>query len=241
MRTNVKWWAAAIAVALSMSLPTAAAAAPIDTTSDHVALGAYGRYLRGVMSRLPAARGAEDAYIASIATACPNVLAAINGLPAQGFNRAAAIAFGEELAGDILVTAYHADRAPFAKLAGTLTRLPWSSPQTIRTINLLIASQSKLFRLGPSDLCTDAQALMASNVGRTPTGTTAWLARFGRLASVQARHQRAFLSVLQQFDAPDDAGQLAANNRLARRFMTAFSALTQSEATRLARALGLSL
>lgn len=240
MRTNTKWWAAAVLATLSISLPAAADAAPIDTASDHVALSAYGRYLQGVLSGLPAARSADNAYIASIATACPNVLAAVNLLPARAVNRATAIALGEELAGDLVVGAYHAARAPLVAFSATLTRLPWSNPQTSATIKSFLSAQRKLFHLGPSHLCSDAKALAASNARRTPPATLRWLARFGRLSSAENARSGPFLAVLQRFQAPDDGSQIDANNRLVGSFMAAFPALIRNETTKLASALGLS-
>jgi hypothetical protein len=241
MRRNVKWRAAGVAVTLSLSLPAAAAAAPIDTASDHVALAAYGHYLQGALSNLPAARSADNAYVASIATACPNVLAALNLLPAQGINRAAGIAFGEELGGDLLVATYRVERAPLATLSAALTRLPWSSPQTSGTIESFLTAQRNLFHLGPSHLCADAKALAASNLRRTPRGTLRWLARFGRLLSAQQTHVGPFLRALEQFQAPDDAAQVDANNRRVGQIMAAFPALVRTEATKLESALGLSV
>jgi hypothetical protein len=240
MRTKMKWWAAAVVATLSISLPAAVDAAPIDTASDHVALSAYGRYLQGVLSGLPVARSADNAYVASIATACPNVLAAVNLLPPRAVNRATAIAFGEELGGDILVVGYHADRAPLATLAATLRRLRWSSPQTSATIKSFLTAQRNLFHLGPSHLCSDASALAASNFGRTPPGTLRWLARLGRLSSAEHARFATFFAVLEKFQAPDDRTQIDANNRLVGRFMAAFPVLVRSEAARLGSALGLS-
>lgn len=241
MRRAMMWRTLGLAVTLSISLPAVAAAAPIDTASDHVALRAYGNYAQGVLSRLPAARSADEAYIASIAKTCPDVLAAANLLPQDAINQGSAVAFGEELAGDLVVAAYRPDRAPFATLAATLTRLRWSSQQTAGTIKAFLTGQRKEFRVGPSHLCADARALAASNVRRTPRGTLRWLARFGRVASAEQTHLGAFLRVLGQFQAPDDAAQIATDNRLVRKVMVALPTLITSEADKLGSALGLSL
>jgi hypothetical protein len=78
-------------------------------------------------------------------------------------------------------------------------------------------------------------------VRRTPRGTLRWLARFGHVVPAQARRLSAFVRVLEQFQAPDDATQIAANNRLARKIMAALPSLIGNEATKLGSALGLTL
>lgn len=92
----------------------------VDAASDHAATLAYHRFLSATVAP---SRRADDAFVSSISTSCPNVLAAVNLLPAGSFSRSAVLAFGEEMAGDLTLAAVAPWHGPFAKLAAALRRL----------------------------------------------------------------------------------------------------------------------
>ncbi|MGN6868190.1 MAG: hypothetical protein ACTHMY_07285 [Solirubrobacteraceae bacterium] len=230
-----------IVVAWSALYLSPAGAAPVDAASDHAATVAYGQYLSAVVSRIPALRSADDAFISSVTMSCPNVLAPINLLPTRSVNKGAVLAFGEELGSDVLVAALGAERGAVGKLARSLAHLPWSSSQTSKTTKRYAASLRKLVHLMPSDICGDAQALASSNAQVTPRGTLRWLATFSRDVTAKTRGLAAFIKVLESYETSADQSLIKTNNRLVNRLNAATKSLAITEVPKLVSALGLSL
>ena len=142
------WMALGLAAAVLALWPAAAAAAQ-DQSSDHAALTAYHSYLAGVTARLPDARKADAAYVSSVSGRCPNVLASLKQAPAGSVNQTALFDFGEELGGDTGVVAYGPARAELAKMAGTLRKLRWSSPQATKTVKRYLTAQGQAVQPRP--------------------------------------------------------------------------------------------
>jgi hypothetical protein len=232
------WMALGLAAAVLALWPAAAAAAQ-DQSSDHAALTAYHSYLAGVTARLPDARKADATYISSVSGRCPNVLASLKQAPAGSVSQTALFDFGEELGGDTGVVAYGPARAELAKMAGTLRKLPWSSPQATKTVRRYLTAQGRLFRLAPSDLCADARALVASHAETIPAGTTQWLAKFGRAASAQQSAGASFVTLLKTFETPADKGLAATDSRLFKHLSGSIEGLVKASAGKLLHAFGL--
>jgi hypothetical protein len=233
-------WVSAMAALLALACPAVATAriANVDVVSDHAATRAYHRYLSATV--FPS-RSADDAFVSSISRSCPSVLAAVNLLPVSSVNRSAVIAFGEELGSDLALVAEAPWRGQFVKLARALGRLRWSSRQSGQTVTRYLASVRMFFRLAPSDLCSDARALAASNAQATPAGTLTWLAAFGRNGTSSRNATSAFLNLLARYQLPTDGSLIIANNRLSNRSNSALKVLVTTEARKLGSGLGLSL
>jgi hypothetical protein len=232
------WMALGLAAGV-LALWPATAAASQDQSSDRAALTAYHRYLAGVSAHLPDARKADAAFVSSISGRCPNALASLKQAPASSVNQTALFDFGEELGGDTGVVAYGPARAELAKMAGTLRKLPWSSPQTAKIINRYLTAQGKLFGLAPSDLCADAQALVASHAETVPAGTSEWLGKFRRAVSAQQSAGSSFAATLRKFQTPADKGLAATDSRLFKRLSASIEGLVKNSAGKLLGVLGL--
>jgi hypothetical protein len=238
MRASRKWVVLGMAVGLLVLWPDGAGAGPIDTASDHAAVVAFHSYAEDLVSDLPAVHAAVADYVSSISARCPDVLAPLASLPPGSVNQSAAVAVVGELGEDLGVAAYPAVRAPFAKLAATLARLRWSSPQSGHTIRGFLTAQRRLYALRPSHLCADLQAFAGSVGQMTPPGTQRWLARAARLLSVQTSRFAAFVAVIGQFLSPSDVGLVADTNRAFKRDGAGLKAILTPQATRLVTALG---
>lgn len=55
-----------IGLAVFASCSASAVAAPVDVASEHVAVRAFDRFLRGLVSDIPADRQSDDAFVTSI-------------------------------------------------------------------------------------------------------------------------------------------------------------------------------
>ena len=217
----------------------ATAAASQDQSSDRAALTAYHDYLTGVSARLSGARKADAAFVSSISGRCANALAPLKQAPASSVNQTALFDFGEELGGDTGVVAYGPARAELAKMAGTLRKLRWSSPQSAKTINRYLAAQGRLFSLAPSDLCADAHGLVASHAETIPAGASQWLGKFRRAVSAQQSAGASFAALLRKFETPADRGLAATDNKLFKRLAGSLEGLVKASAGKLVTALGL--
>jgi hypothetical protein len=233
MWSHRRWRALVVATGVLAMLPASASAAGIDRTSDHAALNAYHAYLGGVMSRIPAVRAADGAFISSVSKRCRNALAPLRTAPASSVSTTALFEFGEELGGDVAVEAYRPARGELAKMAAALRRLRWSSPRTGKMVKAYLTAQGKLFRLAPSDLCTDARALAGSNAQRTPRGTIEWLAKFRSAIAAQQAGSRAFVAVLKRFEVPADKALVASDNRLFRHVVSSLQGVAKVQAGKL--------
>lgn len=232
------WMALGLAASVLALWPAAAAAAQ-DQSSDRAALTAYHTYLAGVTAHLPDARKADAAFVSSISGRCPNALASLKQAPAGSVNQTALFDFGEELGGDAGVVVYGPARAQLAKMAGTLRALRWSSPRTAKIMKRYLTAQGRVLRLAPSDLCADAQALVASHAETIPPGTSQWLARFKRAVSAQQSAGAAFAAVLKKFQTPADKGLAATDNRLFKQLAGRIEGLVTASAGKLVNVLGL--
>jgi len=228
-----------IAASILAAVPASAVAAGVDQTSDHAALTAYHAYIAGVIAQIPAARKADAAFTDSITQGCPNALAALAGSSASSVNQTALFDFGLELGGDLAVTADAPARGRLAQFGASLEQLRWSSSQTARTIKRYLAAQSRLFGLAPSDLCADAEALVASHAQSTPPGTAAWVAKLRGAVLAREAATQAFGHVLRKFQAPADQALAASDIRLNRRLFAKLSGVVTSSATKLLANLGL--
>jgi hypothetical protein len=213
-------------------------AAPIDRASDHVAVRAFDRYLHAALASLPAARRADERFIASISARCRGALAPLASRPATPASKNAAKALAAETVFDLIVTANEPLRSPLARFTGTVLGLRWSSARTASVIAAYPAAAHRLLVLGPSDLCADARAFVAnSNV--VPAGTGRWEARFARDSKATGKTAFAFGEVMGFFHGPRDTRVLKEIGRLSNRLAPAEKSLATAEETRLLNALGL--
>jgi hypothetical protein len=194
-------------------------------------------YFTEVLANVPAWQQADDAFVASTATNCPNVLAAVGLLPASSATHAADTAIGEEMDADLVVVSDVADRAPFEALSSTITRLRWSSIRTATRIRRTLEAERTYFSLPPSDLCADARVFAGANALSTPPGTLQFLATFGRLGG--AAGLKGLYGTIHRFATPADNRLIDANNRLVDRAVAAEKPLAAAEFLKLKSALGL--
>ena len=240
MRKLTALLAASVGLLLPFSAWSATAlATPVDVRSEHVALRASDRYLKQQLSTVPTGRRDDRSFVASVSSRCRNVLAAYAKLPMSQVSTSAAFTFGQEVGTDVLVVAYAANRAPFAKLNRTLSGLRWSSHRTRVAVKRLLVSEHAVLSLAPSDICRDAKAL-AANPQTTPPGTLRWLAGVVRANDADGRAISAFSNAAARFATPADVPVLNDIMRLSNRVSSAQQALTKTEGRKLLRALGVS-
>ena len=226
-------------VAVWLPISTAVAA-PVDVASDHVLIRAFQTFLTGVLSDVPKGRIADDAYISKISASCPNVLAAVNILPSNQVNQAAAVAFEEELVGDVFVSQGTPILRRLARLKASTAALHWSSRTSKVTVSGYVSAGRALYSLAPSDLCADATAFADSNAETTPPGTLQWLATFGALGTRNENASGAFGALLGRYHSSKDTGTLKHVLKLLNRWQSTGSRVLTEEATKLGAALGLS-
>jgi hypothetical protein len=219
-------------------VPAGAGAASVNAVSGHTTLRAIQRYFTTLVANIPASQQSEESYVATIRSACPNVLAAANALPASSVNAGTVTAFGEELGLDVAIASFVPDRTPLAALTGTLSKLRWSSGGQAVKIRSALAAQRELFFLKPTDLCADARAFAASNFQTTPPATLESLAAFGRVT--HAAGQSSLANVPSGFHPTRaDKGLAKAIGGLAARWGSDWKAQYEAEAKVLESALGL--
>jgi hypothetical protein len=215
-----------------------AGATSLDQKSAHRALGADLRYLNASVAALPAARQQEETFAASIATSCPNVLAALNALPESAINEGTLTALGEEIGFDVSITgADAAFQQPLVTLAATLKRLPWSKPKTAAEIKRSVEAQSRFLALAPSDLCGDARAIASTNARTTPGPTLNFVA--GASAIAGEAGLGGLTHALVTFGAHTDQGGIASANRLRQQLAAGLASVTGRVALKVLVALGL--
>jgi hypothetical protein len=217
------------ASAASLLSAASAAGASVDTTSDHVALHAYGHFAQAVLSGIPAGRRADNAFLSDTRRRCAHALAPIDRLRISPNHLGPALAFGEEIGADLTVVGNLADRRAVAKLAAAISDLPWSSPSTSATVKGYLTAQRKLVGLRPSDVCTDVRALVRSRAKVEPPGTRRWLADFRRAVSTQQARLSAFQTILEHFHSPSDSASLRAVKGLVQRADQAVKRLAMAE------------
>jgi hypothetical protein len=228
-----------IAAGVLAAMPATAAAAQVDQRSDRAALTSYHSYLQGVSSRIPAVRKAESAFVSSISQRCAGALIPLKNVSTASANQAALFDFGEELGGSAFVVAYGTPSGEFAKMAVRLEKLHWSSPRTAKTVKRYVTAQEMLFAVAPGDVCTDAQALVASRAQTVPPGAAQWFAQFRGAAVAQQSAAAAFGKVLDEFQTPVDRSLVASDSALLRSLNGKLKGVADSGATHIVHALGL--
>jgi hypothetical protein len=228
-------------VSVLLVLAASALAAPVDVASDHALVHAYKAFLHGALSDVPAWRQADDAYRSNISASCPNVLAAVNLLPSSQINQAAATAFGEEVAGDLLVSQGPLMLDRLSKLQTSISRLRWSNGKARATVNRYLSAGKALYSMAPSDLCADATAFAASGAKTTPPGTLGWLATFGTLDDRNGTAGGALRALVGKYHSSRDTGSVKDVLKLLNRLQAVESNVLQDEGSKLLPALGLTL
>jgi hypothetical protein len=230
---------ACVVVTLALSGVATAGAKQVDNSSTLKANRAYETFLRSLVAQGPAWQTKANAFVASVTTNCPSVLAAVNMLPITAANGGSLRAFGQEMGTDVAASIDGADVASFERLAHTLTRLHWSGRRSRSAITRFITAGRGLLNLPPSDICTDARALAADSAVGTPPGTFTWLSTFARVSSTQHSALDGFLRVLERFDTPADRRIVNGINNLAVVVTSAQDSFLTGEVPKLGAALGL--
>lgn len=225
-------------VLLSLA-PASAIATPLDLASGRTALNAYHAYFATLVASLSASERRGDAFVASVSTGCPNVLAEVGSQPPGSTSEAALTAFGQEIGFDAALAVSAPGIASFAALSKTLTRLHWSSPQAAGTIKSFVRAKRTLLALPTSDLCQDARALASSHAQSTPAGTQTFLATAARDVRRSAAGTLSFDKVLARFSTPAESRVIQSTNRLVQRLGESYSTVAVSEGFKLLPILGL--
>ncbi len=197
---------------LCLMLSAGALAAPIDVASDRTALSAYGQYADSLARSVVRANRRAGAFAESTETACGGVLAELGSLPTDFYSKAALVDLGLEVHDDVAIEFDAAAIPAFTRLSESLSRLSWSSIATATTIRALVSAIGGSLTLRPSDLCADAQAFATSPVAE-PIGTRKLLAAYGSATNTVQRRMTAFLAILERFETPSEAGEIAAADR----------------------------
>ncbi|HME03468.1 MAG TPA: hypothetical protein VKG38_10620 [Solirubrobacteraceae bacterium] len=212
-----------------------AASATAEGTSEHAGLRAYQRFLSADAADAPARQQSDEAFVTSISTGCPNVLAGLNQLPGTSKGEiGAALAFGEEAGADLALVQSADLLVPFSTLSHTLSQLPWPH-QLGATISSSLRGEQRLLQLAPSNLCADAGAL-AANAQVTPSATEQFLATVERDASAGLGRLN---EALRRHRTRQDAGVIKAINALESRLTAGDEASAMTETDKLLSALGL--
>jgi hypothetical protein len=237
---HIRYLAVAAALLLSWALPApTAGAAPVDQASAHAALAAVVRWQTGLIADAPISQQGDDEFVASVATECPNVLAAVNLLPSARVSRAATFALGEEIGADLYLARFlPAERAVTSSLAFTVEGLPWSSGATRAAMRTSMQAERSYFALSTSNLCADARALAATNAEATPPGTLQFLAAFGR--ALTGSGLLALNKTVNRFKTSADGPLIRADNSNNKLLEAARAALVASETPKILSALGVS-
>jgi hypothetical protein len=238
VRASIRWLLA-VAVASLALWPAAADARSLDARSDGVALHAYHAYLQDLVSVGPAWSQADDAYLASVSSQCPNVLEALKHARPGTFSQSALLRFGIEAGGDLDAVAYPLAQPALAKLAATLDPLRWSGAGDKAAIKGYLAAEGSLLHLTPSDLCSDARALAASHGRHVPHSTIAWVRKFAHRANAAADDGSAFLTVLQRSATPAQSGAVKGITRLLNRFDSSVQNRALTAGKKLLKVLGI--
>jgi hypothetical protein len=133
-----------------------------------------------VLSGLALARQNEKAFVAAVGAECPDTLAAVSQMSPDDVNEGAVVAFGEELAADLLVVAEDAGAKPLADLTAMVAPLRWPSPRYTNQIRQSLDRELRLIGMAPRDPCADAQALASEPRQPASPVTLKFLADFGR-------------------------------------------------------------
>ncbi|MGO9972978.1 MAG: hypothetical protein ACLP01_09255 [Solirubrobacteraceae bacterium] len=227
---------AAAVAGLCLMLSAGALAAPIDVASDRTALSAYGEYAASLARSVAAANRRAGAFAESTETACGGVLAELGSLPPDFYSKAALVDLGREVHDDVALEFDAAAIPAFTRLSGSLSRLHWSSVATATTIRSLISAVGASLALRPSNLCSDAQAFATSPVAE-PRGTRALLAAYGSAASTVRRRMTAFLAILERFQMPGEAGEIATADRRVLRYQSISSTGQTAASTQIVHSL----
>ncbi len=238
MRVSIRW-ALAVAIASLALWPAAADATSLDARSDGVAQHAYHAYLQDLVSIGPAWSQADDAYLASVSSQCPDALGALKHARPGTFSQSALLRFGIEADGDLDAIAYPLAQPALAKLASTLDQLRWSGAGDKAAISRYLAAEGSLLHLTPSDLCSDGRALAASHGRHAPQSTLTWVRKFAHRASAAAEDGSAFLTVLQRSATPAPGGALKGITRLLKRFDSSVENRALTAGKKLLKVLGI--
>jgi hypothetical protein len=215
-----------------------ASAAPIDVQSAHVALGAFDGYLRATLSDIPASRRSDNAFVASIATGCSEVLAPLAPGPPSAVSAKAARAFSTEVAFDVVLVSTKPLHAPLARMTDTFSKLRWSTKGLAAIVARFPAAEHRLFSLPPSDLCADARAL-AANPRATPQGTRQFVATVGRDSNAAKKAGAALGEVLGLLHGTADASVIQDLGRILKRLASADQKLATAEISKVFKVLGI--
>jgi hypothetical protein len=237
--------AAVVLVALGLALAASANASsaqrkPVDRMtqkSEHTALRALQRYFSARVSGLALARQNEKAFVAAVGAECPDTLAAVSQMSPDDVNEGAVVAFGEELAADLLVVAEDAGAKPLADLTAMVAPLRWPSPRYTDQIRQSLDRELRLIGMAPRDPCADAQALASEPRQPASPVTLKFLADFGRART--ANGLSGLVSTLARFAGPANRRQMHDISKSRRRFANGLTQLTLAELGQLLAVLGL--
>jgi hypothetical protein len=222
----------------SASASASTSARPVDARSAHVALAADRQYVQRVLNAMPAESRAAESYVASIAQQCPGVLSGLGPLTAASQNPGALAVITEAL-GDVDIAASAPDRIPLTAFARRATSLRWSSATTGSDVRQYFKAAHAVLYMRPSDLCADAQQLVAGGGTTAPPQTSQWLTTFSSSERAANTTGRVLGRDLSRLSSPTELPVIAATARLQQRLAQREQRLLQSNLTQLIAALGL--
>ena len=229
--------AALLAIAAVWS--DAAIAAPVDVSSDHVALIAYHRYVAALVAGTIAGNRTAGQYGSAVGSQCAGVLAPLISLPKASVSQSALTAFGEEVGGDLAIAFDTEAVAPSARLSATLAHLRWSLRRTRHTVASMLSALKGSLQVRRSNLCADARALVAQPTAE-PAGTRAFLAGYLPTASIAKRRLAPFLAMLARYQPPADSAIVSSIGSLVTQFSQTSRQAENALGSSLLKSLGLS-
>jgi hypothetical protein len=228
----------AVLLATGVVCPASAAAAPIDTTSDQIALVAYDRYVTALVAGVGSGARADLQYIASVRVDCGRVLAPLASRPPGQVSQGALLDLGEEIGGDLAIELHTEAIAPFARLKSAIGKLRWSTRRTNQAVTAFLSAAQASLLVPLSDLCADARSL-ASQPTQEPAGTRLFLANYLPAAKLARQRLGPFLAVLARYATPTEASVIATIRRLVAEFNATAKADETADGATALTALGL--
>jgi hypothetical protein len=216
----------------------AAIAAPIDASSDQIALTAYHQYVTALLTGTGTGNRTARQYATAIGAKCPTVLAPLAALPHAQINQFALGAFGEEVGGDLAIAFDTEAVAPAVQLSTTLAHLKWSTRRSRQVVAAMLGALKASLQVRQSDLCADAHAL-ASRPSVEPPGTRVYLASYLPVAALAMRRLTPFLALVSRYQTSTESALIASIASLVTQFNTTSHTDEKALGSALLKALGL--
>ncbi len=179
--------------------------APMNLSSDRVALDAYSTYLAALLKNAPIGQQNGQTFVSTVTqttTGCRGELLPLtqqSQLPLSAAETTLA-ALGQEISDDLMIAYDQPAEKPLAKFAATLATLRWTKLSEGATIvKHFISAETTLLATPASPLCANV-LLAASSPEIVPPKTKAFIHGYAKLANNANAALSALLSLMQSYE-----------------------------------------